>query len=159
MSVITRLAVETELIDRVGGLLSFVGKSATATGANPNLTGAIAFACQLMDATPTTPGDVTDTDLQAVDPGRFFALCDLAEYRLIKSCLGNFTLTNEAAQDRRQDWATLRAQFAAQMDALGKQYAALLNPRQAPTRVGSGKLHFPVPNTQHWGLGRGRYDH
>ena len=159
MPVVTRLAVETELIDRTGGLLSFVGKTATATGSNANLTGPIAFAATHLDVALATPGSVDDTDLSVMDVTQFYTLCDLAEYRLIRSCLGNFVLPNETAQDRQQAWGSLRQQFQAQADDLEKRYAALLNPRRAPTMVGKSHFHFPTPGHRSWGLGHGRSDH
>lgn len=159
MPVVTRLAVETELVDRVGGLLSFTGKTVTATGANPSLTGPIAFAATHLNVALATPGSVDDTDLAVLDVTQFYALCDLAEYRAIRSCLGNFVLPNETAQDRQQAWGSLRQQFQATADDLETRYAGLLNPRRAPTMVGKTNFHFPTPGHAHWGLGRGRSDH
>lgn len=159
MPAITRLALETELAERVGGLMTFVGKSASATGSNPSFGSAIGYAAQLNGVTAGTPGVIADSDLAGLATSLFYVLADLAEYRLIVSCLGNYVQPDEQAQDRQQAWGALRKQFQDRADELAKMYKAIINPRQAPTLAGQSHVRFPTPGDPRWALGRGRYDH
>lgn len=159
MPAITRLALEGELAERVSGLMTFVGKSATASGTNVSFGAAIGWATQLQGYQPATPGSVADSDLAGVPTTLFYPLADLAEYRLIESCLGNYLRPDELAQDRMQAWGKLREQFAARAKELALRYKVILNPRQAPTLVGPSCSRFPTPGRPGWGLGHGRHDH
>jgi len=156
---ITRFPIETELADRVGGLLTLVNKIIQPTGATATYTGAIAFAMQALGYTTMTAGVVLDSDLAPINGSLFYSLCDLGEYRLIKTGVSNFTDPNQTLSLERQDWNDVMKRFEARLDALGVQYAAFLNIRRMPTVVGQIRSHFPVPGRRDWGLGHGRSDH
>jgi hypothetical protein len=163
MPALTRLIIETELFDRTGGLLALVGKPTTpATDpGNPTYTGPIGFSCaRLLGVYPATPGSFLDGDLSGIDPGQFYSLCDVAEYRIINTCLNNFTDPDQAVSQGSQNWNGMMLRFQARMLALEVQYAAILNIRRMPVRIGPMKSHYPTPaHPRHWGIGRGRTDH
>lgn len=158
MPALTRLILETELADRDGGILALVAKPTTPTASpgNPTFTGPLIFACvRLIPLNPAIPGTMLDSDLAGVDPSLFDPLCDLAEYRIIKTCLLNFTYPNQSVSLERRDFNDLMKRFQDQMMALETQYAALLNIRRTPTQSGRMHQHFPIPGRPGWGIGRG----
>ena len=160
MPAITRISIEAELAGRDAALLTFVGLDASASGSNPTFGAAIGFAMQAVAGViASTPGQVTDADLQAVDPALFYALCDVAEIRVIRVALRSFLQPDEESADRMQAWGKLREQFAADLEALEAQYRPYLNVRRNPTLVGPGRSKFPTPGRRGWAIGRGRYDH
>lgn len=160
---LTRLILETELAERDGGLLTLVGKDTTPTAdpGNPTYSGPLFFAYnKYLGLVPSTAGTLNDGDLLGADPGLFVPLCDLAEYRIIKSCLLNFTEPNQGVSLGHQDFGSMMDRFQALLLDLEKQYAAILNIRRMPTRSGPMKFRFPTPaHPRRWGIGHGRTDH
>lgn len=134
---ITRLVVETELIDRDAALILLCGKSVTADGNNRFLTGSIGFALQLLGITPAIPGAVSDSDLALVAPSQFYLLCDLAEYRLLKNLLANFAQPDRSAGSTKTSLNAMIERYRMQMLDHEKQYASFLGRYRSVLSTGS----------------------
>jgi hypothetical protein len=134
---ITRLVVETKLIDRDAALLLLCGKSTMADGQNRFLTDPIETSLQLMGITPEIPGVVSDADLAKLPNSQLSLLCDLAEYRLIKSLLGNFAQPDRSAGSTKTSLNAMKETFRQQMLGLEKRYAAYLDKYRATLTAGS----------------------
>jgi hypothetical protein len=150
---ITRLPVEIELVERCSAMLLLVGKSTVADGSNPALGSAIGFAAERLGIRVATPGLVTDADLAALDPSQFHVLCDLAEYRVIRSGLNSFAQPDQSAGQSKIQLNEMMKRFEAQAARLEKMYSGLLSIRRNPVLVGKIQYNHPVPNTPGWGLG------
>jgi hypothetical protein len=134
---ITRLVVETELIDRASALLLLCGKTVLADGENRHLTGPIGYSLSLLGVTPAIPGVVSDDDLALVPVAQYFLLCDLAEYRLIKSLLGSFAQPDQTSGNTKIQLNSLIERYRQQMLGLEQQYAAYLGKYRATLTAGS----------------------
>jgi hypothetical protein len=146
---ITRLPVEMELIDRDSALLLLCGKSTIADGQNRFLSGGIGFALSLLGIQPTIPGVVSDADLANLNPGKFYILCDLAEYRLLKNLLNGFAQPDQTSGNTKVNLNRMIERFHKQMLELEKQYAAYLGANKARLSPGSIRVG-PTPRVQPW---------
>jgi hypothetical protein len=150
-SSITRLAVEAELVDRDSALLLFAGKGTIADGKNRFLSGPIGFGLQCMGITPASPGTVTDADLANLPASEFYLLCDLAEYRLLKSLLTNVAQPDQTNGNTKAQIDTMMKRFHQQMLDIYNQYRAYLGNDEATLKVGSIRLRPPAP--RYYGFG------
>lgn len=129
---LTRAAVEYEIVDRIGPRLACVGMSTAVDGSNVNLNGPIRRALADLGRTTATPLLVTDADLAplmpassttpARDAARLERLCDLACLYALESVLGH-TDSNDVDWKAGQDqvWAS---QFVAALQADLSRFAA-----------------------------------
>jgi hypothetical protein len=154
---ITRLPVEIELVERCSAMLLLVGKSTVTDGSNPALGSAIGFAVERLGIRVATPGLVTDADLAALDPAQFHVLCDLAEYRLIRSGLNSFAQPDQSAGQSKIQLNEMMKRFEAQAARLEKMYGGLLATRKNPVMVGSIRYTHPDPLSRTWGVTPGWY--
>lgn len=143
---VTLADLEFEVVDRTKGLLQFPGVnlSILVNGSNPNLRGPIAQSLINLGIMPSLPNP-TDGDVASLDPTQWFSLVELTTYYVIKKCLGNFVMTNEMAQDRRQEWDSTKRTFQAMMDSLALQYSGYLNIRRNPPIAGKYPSAVPPP--------------
>jgi hypothetical protein len=146
---ITRLPVEMELIDRDSALLLLCGKSTIADGQNRFLSGSIGFALSLLGVQPTIPGVISDGDLANLNPGKFYILCDLAEYRLLKNLLNGFAQPDQTSGNTKVNINRMIERFHKQMLELEKQYAAYLGTNRARLSPGSIRVGL-VPRVRAW---------
>jgi hypothetical protein len=146
---ITRLPVEMELIDRDSALLLLCGKSTIADGQNRFLSGSIGFALSLLGVQPTIPGVISDGDLANLNPGKFYILCDLAEYRLLKNLLNGFAQPDQTSGNTKVNINRMIERFHKQMLELEKQYAAYLGTNRARLSPGSIRVGL-APRVRAW---------
>jgi hypothetical protein len=148
---ITRLVVEAELIDRDAALLLLCGKSTIADGANRFLSGSIGFALQCLGITPEIPGVVSDADLAKVPNSRFFLLCDLAEYRLLKNLLSNFAQPDRSAGSTKTSLNAMIERYRQQMKDHEAQYASYLGKYRSVLTAGSIRVRPTSGSGTTWG--------
>lgn len=142
---ITRLVVETEIIDRDSALLLLCGKSVTADGNNRHLTGPLGFSLQALGVTPAIPGVVADSDLALVPNAMFYVLCDLAEYRLLRNLLTSFAQPDQSTGNSKISLNSMVDRYRLQMNDLEKQYASYLGRHRAVLTTGSLRVVRPRP--------------
>jgi hypothetical protein len=152
-ALITRLVVETELVDRDSALLLLCGKSTTADGNNRHCTGAIGFALQCLGITPAIPGVVSDADLALVPASKYFLLCDLAEYRLIKNLINSFAQPDQTTGNTKIHLNSMTDRFRKQLNDLEKQYGAYLGLDRSILSAGSIRLGHRPRWGHHHGFG------
>lgn len=145
---ITRLVVETQLIEQASALLLLCGKSVLADGANRHLTGAIGAALNLLGVQQAIPGVVSDADLAAVPPSQFYILCDLAEYKLLKGLLSNFAQPDRSAGSTKTSLNALSERYRQQMLDLGKEYAAYLGRNRSVLSTGTIRVRPPASGSE-----------
>jgi hypothetical protein len=150
---ITRLPVEMELIDRDSALLLLCGKSTIADGQNRFLTGSIGFSLDKLGVTPEIPGVVSDTDLAKLPNSKFFLLCEIADYRLLKNLLNNFAQPDRSAGSTKTSLNAMIDRFRMQMLNLEKQYAAYLGNDRATLGTGSIRVRPSSGDRAEWGYG------
>jgi len=98
---LTRAAVEAEIVDRIGPRMAFVGMPITTDGTNASLNGPIRRALVSMGFPTASPLQVSDADLTAFIPSpqtqpardawRVERLCDLACLQALESVLWKTT--------------------------------------------------------------------
>jgi hypothetical protein len=108
-----------------------------ADGSNRFLSGAIGAALQYLGVTPEIPGVVSDTDLAKIPNSRFYLLCDLAEYRLLKSLLSNFAQPDRSAGSTKTSLNAMIERYRQQMKDHEAQYASYLGKYRATLTAGS----------------------
>jgi hypothetical protein len=148
---ITRLVVEVELIDRDAALLLLCGKSTIADGQNRFLTGALGFAATALGVIPAIPGVVSDADLAKVPNSRFFLLCDLAEYRLLKNLLSNFAQPDRSAGSTKTSLNAMVERYRQQMKDHEAQYASYLGKYRSVLTAGSIRVRPTSGSGSSWG--------
>lgn len=92
---LTKAQADTELVDRAGGLLTFVGKSTLVDGTNPDTVGALRDALASLGRSVATFGVVTDSDLSGVSSTDYDQLFDVAELRLLRNIRGSLTAVDQ----------------------------------------------------------------
>jgi hypothetical protein len=100
------------LSDRVGDLMTFVGKTADASGMGT----ALSWACRKQGVTVDDFATVTDSEVSAVDDADDFL--DLAEYRLLADVLGNLDMVDVTAGPRSEKLSQVAAYIKQRMDKL-----------------------------------------
>jgi hypothetical protein len=149
-----RLPVQKTLASRLGGLLAFVyermpvvtGLSAPSpdpTAPNALYDDPIGFALAKVGYPAVDPGSVVDADIGALPASLYYDFLDVAEWRLIQTTLGSFTLTDVTVQDGSESWAVLRKQFQDRADAIAARLGGIL---------ASGSVGFVMSTpTPRWG--------
>lgn len=95
---LTRASVESVLIRRTGTLLTAASLDGTTiSGSNADLNDPIASALRQCGLTVANIGNVADSDLAALADSDIDKLLDLAELRVLESCLGNLDLVDVKA--------------------------------------------------------------
>lgn len=87
----SKALIDTQLVDRMPDLLSYLGMSIVIDGTNPNTVGPIGWAFQRIGLTPISGMIPSDADLALVTAKQYYDLLDLAEYRLLQNCSNRFT--------------------------------------------------------------------
>lgn len=127
MAAITRAQAEKILVRRRGTVMVRVGLDGTTiSGSNADLADPIAYAVRQLGLAVADPSNPADTDLGAIQPTDTDQFLDVAEWRVLASCLGNWgKVTQQAGTDKQQYsdlLAELRQQLKQKADDLKLQY-------------------------------------
>lgn len=146
MAAITRAQAEKILVHRRGTVLARVGLNGTTIdGTNADLADPIAYATRQLGLGVADPTNPQDADLAAIQPTDTDQFLEVAEWRVLASCLGNWgKVTQQAGTDKQQytDLLTeLRQQLSQKGEELKQQYGQGL---MAPT---AGSIDLDI-NTQ-----------
>lgn len=136
-SAITRLVLETDLVDENAALLLLCGKSTTADGANRALGNAAWSACATLGYVPAIPGVVTDADLAAIPLTSYVTLKDLTQYYLLKNLLNSFAQPDQTSGNNKIQLDSMMQRFRVQMSDLQEQYGAYLGNNRNTLSVGT----------------------
>src|SRR5215469_7613859 len=120
---ITRAQCEVILTRRRGLVMTRIGLDGTTTsGANLDLGDPIAFAIRQLGYGVTDPTNPADADLAPVDQTTIDELLDVAEWRVLLSCLGNAARVTQQGGTDKIDYTDLitelRQQFKDLTDSL-----------------------------------------
>jgi hypothetical protein len=101
--------------------------------------------------TPEIPGVVSDADLAKVPNSRFFLLCDLAEYRLLKNLLSNFAQPDRSAGSTKTSLNAMIERYRQQMKDHEAQYASYLGKYRSVLTAGSIRVRPTSGSGTTWG--------
>ncbi|WZP01202.1 hypothetical protein EP7_005646 (plasmid) [Isosphaeraceae bacterium EP7] len=119
----TLAQVEAEIVSRVGPWLTRAGKSAAATGSNPDLVGPISRSIRGAGGSVAALGVVSQADLDTVDAGSLDLMLELAEVYTLESLTASFSSTSIQELDYKETFSGgggLAAAISALWKRLGK---------------------------------------
>lgn len=152
---ITRLQIETLLVgaDAVSGRAGRIAVKArlyaaanVTVGAIASLADPIGEALRSLAVYAADPTDPTDDDLAVVESTDFGQLVDVAELRLLESCLGNWDRWDETAGADSQAQGKLGELLQKRIDELRKKLLALYGYGDRAFGVGVLGLDFQEPD-------------
>ena len=149
MSTLTRAAIEGELIDRVGVLMTKVGRDgATVDGTNVNLNDPIRRGLRSLGLDTADPIQVTDADLAVVTGWSIEKLLDAAELRCIESIWGNWAEVSQKISLGQVELQQLAERMERRIDHLVERLRKPYGPNAGGPVVGSIRKGRFTPNDQ-----------
>lgn len=125
---LTRANAEVVIVNRVGGLMEFVGLAVTFMGANEDLNGPLSWAARRMDLSLASPVTVTDSELSGLSDDDIDDFLDLAEYRILENIQGQLDLVDIAAGPRSEKLSQISAQVEKMLAARRDRINAISEP-------------------------------
>ena len=149
MSSLTRAGVESELIDRCGGLMTKVGRDGTTCdGTNPNLNDPIRRGLRTLGLDTADPIIVADGDLAGVNGWNIEKLLDAAELRATESIWGNWGEVAEKIDLGSKELQQLADRIERRIDHLVLRLRQPYGPNTGAPVVGSIRHGRYTPNDQ-----------
>lgn len=142
---ITRAALESELVERTRSLLVRVGLSddpSSDPSPRSYLGGPILSAALESGGTAAVPGTIDDADLAGLADSDWNKVCDVAHLRLLEKCLDNWDLFTNAATDRSVSYGEGRTALAQRIADLRKYLQTKYQIGISPARTGWIELGY-----------------
>ena len=121
---ITRVALETILVQRCERMLTFVGKAITFVGSNASLSDPIGYAVRQLGYTVANPVTVADTDLQNIPDADIDQLLDYAELRTLENVMGNMDAVDISNGPEKENFSQVSTTLEKRIKALTEKIAA-----------------------------------
>jgi len=105
---LTRAIVEGILIKRCGALMTACGlDGVTNSGINSDLNDPIAFSLKLIGNSVTNLSSVSDSDLSNIESNDEMKMIDIAEYRLLITCLNSYNYVDISVGSRSERYSQI----------------------------------------------------
>lgn len=153
---LTLSQVEVKLTGRFGYLLSQLGlDGTTADGTNATLAEPIRIALTALGLPTATPGEVTDADLDSLDPGELTKFLDVAAYFALDVAWSKAVfLCDQSLGSESQSLSQIAKGIKDRMDALMARIGYLVIPSSVPGPSAHGLIRagrcYPVRETPHY---------
>lgn len=140
---LTRKAVETELLSRLGEAMTAAGMDTTPHGSISALNSPLAFAMRQIGIAPA--GVFADSDAAQIGDDALDKFYTLAEWRLLENILGNFTGVDFSLGPRRENFDQIRTGLERRLARLEARIKTEY--RIGGARLSAGVLRVPFSET------------
>jgi hypothetical protein len=123
---VTRANLESILVQRCGGLMTFAGMAVTYAGANASLNDPIGYALRQAGYAVANPASVADSDISTLSSDDLDQVLDIAEFRTLENVSGNLDdvdITNGPESEKfSQISASLEKRMARLQEKINASY-------------------------------------